>query len=193
MFYSTIWRLMISAMTRDAKPKSESESITFRVERNVLDKLRAEAERKMESVNILGNQIFKEYVYWHSPAAEAGMMYTSKKNLVRIMDKLTQEQINQIVDEHLKDEFVGQVEMITGEYNITSFLRSVEYWMSSSDIHYRHDVKDRIHTYVILHEMGKKWSYFFEWWFKGAFKTLKASDAEVNAADDAIVFKLSMD
>ncbi|MFY9871827.1 MAG: hypothetical protein WAK17_19110 [Candidatus Nitrosopolaris sp.] len=30
------------------------------------------------------------------------------------MDKLTQEQIIQFVDEHLKDEFVGQVEMITG-------------------------------------------------------------------------------
>ncbi|MGC1929450.1 MAG: hypothetical protein WA667_10785 [Candidatus Nitrosopolaris sp.] len=43
------------------------------------------------------------------------MMYASEKNLVHIMDKLTQEQINQIVDEHLKDEFVGQVEMITGE------------------------------------------------------------------------------
>jgi len=56
---------MISPMARDAKRKSESESITFRVERNVLDKLRAEAERKMESVNILGNHIFKEYVYWH--------------------------------------------------------------------------------------------------------------------------------
>ena len=54
---------MISAIARDAKPKNESESITFRVKRNVLDKLRTEAERKMESVNILGNQIFKEYVY----------------------------------------------------------------------------------------------------------------------------------
>jgi len=43
---------MISPMARDAKRKSESESITFRVERNVLDKLRAEAERKMESVLI---------------------------------------------------------------------------------------------------------------------------------------------
>ncbi len=62
MFYSIIWRLM-SSMAKDTKRKSESESITFRVERNVLDKLRAEAERKMESVNILGNQIFKEYVY----------------------------------------------------------------------------------------------------------------------------------
>jgi len=188
-----MWRLMISSMARDAKRKSESESITFRVERNVLDKLRAEAERKMESVNILGNQIFKEYVYWHSPAAEAGMMYTSKKNLVRIMDKLTEEQINQIVDEHLKDEFIGQIEMITGEYNIISYLSAVENWMSASGIHYRHDVKDRNHTYVILLEMGKKWSYFFEKWFKGAFKTMKAKDAEVNATDDTIVLKLSID
>ena len=41
--------------------------------------------------------------------------------------------------------------------------------------------------------MGKKWSYFFEWWFKGAFKTLKAKDVEVNATDDTIVLKLSTD
>jgi hypothetical protein len=58
--------------------------------------------------------------------------------------------------------------MITGEYDIISYLRAVENWMSASSIHYRHDIKDRIHTYVILHEMGKKWSYFFEKWFKGA-------------------------
>jgi hypothetical protein len=83
--------------------------------------------------------------------------------------------------------------MITGECNITSYLRSVENWMSSSDIHFRHDVKERIHTYVILHKMGKKWSCFFEWWFKGAFKTLKAKDAEVNATDNTIVLKLSID
>ena len=36
MFYSIVWRLSIFAMTGDVKPKSESESITFRIERNVL-------------------------------------------------------------------------------------------------------------------------------------------------------------
>jgi hypothetical protein len=40
---------------------------------------------------------------------------------------------------------------------------------------------------------AKKWSYFFERWFKGAFKTMKAKDAEVNAIDDTIVIKLSLD
>jgi hypothetical protein len=29
--------------------------------------------------------------------------------------------------------------------------------------------------------------------FKGAFKTMKAKDAEVNATDDTIVLKLSID
>jgi hypothetical protein len=93
----------------------------------------------------------------------------------------------------LKDEFIGEVEMITGEYDIISYLRAVENWMSASGIHYRHDVKDRIHTYVILLEMGKKWSYFFEESFKGAFKTMNTKDAEVNATDDTVVLKLSMD
>jgi hypothetical protein len=41
--------------------------------------------------------------------------------------------------------------------------------------------------------MGKKWSYFFEKLFKGAFKTMKAKDAEVNAIDDTIVLKLSIE
>ena len=121
------------------------------------------------------------------------MMYTSKKNLVRIMAKLTEEQINEIVDEHLEDEFIGQVEMITGEYNIISYLRAIENWMSASAIHYRRDVKDGIHTYVILLGMGKKWSYFFEKLFNGGLKTMKAKDAEVNAIDDTIVLKLSID
>jgi len=49
--------------------------------------------------------------------------------------------------------------------------------MSASAIHYRRDVKDGIYTYVILHEMGKKWSYFFEKLFKGGLKTMKAKDA----------------
>jgi hypothetical protein len=106
---------------------------------------------------------------------------------------MTEEQINEIVDEDLKDEFIGRIEMITGEYNMISYLSAVENWMSASHIHYRHDVKDRIHTYVILHEMGKKWSYFFERWFKGAFKTMIPKDAEVNATDDTIVLKLSID
>ena len=34
---------------------------------------------------------------------------------------------------------------------------------------------------------------FSNGWFKGAFKTMRPKDAEVNATDDIIVLKLSID
>jgi hypothetical protein len=39
--------------------KIESESITFRIEKNILEDLHQESEQKMESINIVANQIFK--------------------------------------------------------------------------------------------------------------------------------------
>ena len=49
-------------LQNDGKKKTESESITFRIEKTVLDELRKEAEQRMESVNTLVNQIIKSYL-----------------------------------------------------------------------------------------------------------------------------------
>ena len=46
---------------RDVKENIQSESMTFRIEKPILDELRSEADQKMESVNTLVNQIIKSY------------------------------------------------------------------------------------------------------------------------------------
>jgi hypothetical protein len=175
------------------KIKTQSESVTLRIEKNILEELHKEAEQKLESLNTLANQILKQYVYWYSHAAEAGMMYSPKPLLIRIMDKLTEEQINQVIDEHMKNDFYGMANMLIGGYNISSYLDNLESWMSASDIHHRHDVNDGIHTYIIHHGMGKNWCYFFERFFKALFKDMKLKYAEVKATDDTIVFKVNVE
>jgi predicted HicB family RNase H-like nuclease len=52
-------------LNRKDRNKIASESITLRIEKDVLNELRNEAEQKMESINILSNQISKSYVTWH--------------------------------------------------------------------------------------------------------------------------------
>ena len=42
-------------MRKPAEGEKRTDSITLRVEKKVLDKLRQEANRKMKSVNVLGN------------------------------------------------------------------------------------------------------------------------------------------
>jgi predicted HicB family RNase H-like nuclease len=46
----------------DSKRKSESESITFRIGKPILNELQQEAEHKLKSINTLVNQIIKLYV-----------------------------------------------------------------------------------------------------------------------------------
>jgi hypothetical protein len=179
--------------TFKVKEKVESESITFRIEKPVLYELRKEAQGKLESVNTLANQIFKKYICWYSHAAEAGMMYCPKPLLIRIMNKLSEQDINQIADEYMKYEFCVIANMLSGEYSISSFLNNIESWMSASDIHYRHTVYDNVHTYIIQHEMGKRWSYFFEKFFKTVFNDMKLKSAEVKTTYNTIILKVNTD
>jgi hypothetical protein len=101
-------------LRRPAEVENRTESVTLRVEKKVLDNLREEAKRSMKSVNILGNQVLKSYVNWHSPAVDAGFVYIGKKNLSRILDKLTEKEVDQILEEYFETEFIGRLKMITG-------------------------------------------------------------------------------
>ena len=47
-----------------SKRKRQTESLTLRIDKEILDKLRKESEQKTVSVNTLTNQIIKSYIKW---------------------------------------------------------------------------------------------------------------------------------
>lgn len=173
-------------MRRAAEPQNKTESITLRVEKKVLDKLRDEASREMKSVNVLGNQILKFYVNWHSVAVDAGFIYIDKKNLSRIADKLTEEEIDQILDGYFENEFVGRLKMLTGDTKLDRFLKMMEGWMFGSGLRYRHMTNNGIHTYVIQHDMGKNAAYYIKTYFKRSLQFMKAKDVQVRSTNDTL-------
>jgi len=81
------------------KRKTESKSMTFRIEKSILDEIRQEATQKMESVNTLVNQIIKSYMQWHKLAKKAGLTYFSKVLITELLNSLSDEQIIQITQE----------------------------------------------------------------------------------------------
>jgi hypothetical protein len=177
----------IPPMRRTAKAENRTESITLRVEKRVLDKLREEAERNSESVNVLGNQVFKFYVNWHSVAVDSGFMYIDKKNLSRILDKLTEDDIDQILDEYFDNEFVGRIKMLTGnKLELDRFLRAMEGWMLGSGFRYRHTTNNGIQTYVIQHNVGKNAAYYIKSYWKKSLEILKVKTVEVKSTNDIL-------
>ena len=117
---------LVYCLRKPAEPDKRTESLTLRIETNVLVKLREEADRTGKSTNMLGNQILKFYVNWHSVAVDAGFVYIDKKNLSRIADKLTQNDIDKILDEYFENEFFDRIKMLTGSNGLDKFIRAME-------------------------------------------------------------------
>ena len=82
-----------------SKRKQQTESLTLRIDKGLLDKLRKESEQKMVSINSLTNQIIKSYIKWYSPAQRAGIMFVPKCLLIPLINNLAEYQILNIADE----------------------------------------------------------------------------------------------
>ena len=140
------------------KPHRKTESITLRVEKNIMDELRNEAEQRMESLNTLANQV-KSYVTWHKPAAKAGNYNVPKTLLTDMFEALTEEQIARITENWVRKYSKDVILMINKEHNLESFLDGFRVWMDLSGFQYTHHQDGGFESYVIRFDMGKKFNY----------------------------------
>lgn len=139
--------------------KSANESITLRLGGDTLEALRNEASQKQTSVNNLVSQVLTQYVRWYSNANIAGFISVRKTMVERLLDNHTEEQVAQIaaqVSKSAKD----SVLLLRSHYSIANALDVLETWIAISGFTYKHAVDGSRHTFVIQHEMGKKWSLF---------------------------------
>ena len=171
-------------------PSKKTETTTFRLEKDILDDLRKTAETDKITLNSLINQIFSQFVKWDSRAPKAGLVPLPKVLLVKIMDKLTNDQIIQIAKYMVDKEIKDIILVLRREHNIITFLDVVESWAKTSDFPFEHEEKNDMHKYVISHDMGKKWSLYFGEVFKRMFEQLEITKAEFDITDKTLLFTI---
>ena len=176
-------------MQRVKRVKSPNGSVTFRFDNEILNKLRDEAGQKRVSLNTLASQIFQSYVEYDMYASRAGMISFPKSLLVRIMDRLSEQEVGQLSEYIAKNEFKEMTLLVKNEYNLSAFLDMIESWLRVSGIGYRRDVIESVQTFVIQHDMGERWSTYFEKLIKYAFKDLNENEPVFDISDNSIAFR----
>jgi len=73
--------------------------------------------------------------------------------------------------------------------NTTYQLDMIESWLRASGIGYRRDVIDSVQTFVRHHDMGERWSTYFENLIKYVFKDLNENEPVFNKSDNSIAFR----
>jgi hypothetical protein len=122
-------------------------------------------------------------------ASKAGMIPFPKSLLIRIMDRLGEQEVDQLSEYIAKNDFKEMTLLLKNEYNLSTFLNMIESWLRVSEIGYRRDTIDDIQKFVIQHHMGKRWSRYFESLIKYAFKDLNQNEPVFEINNNSIAFR----
>jgi hypothetical protein len=175
-----------------SKPKRNTESITFRLDSNVLGRLRSEAAQKDVSINTLVSQVMKQHCDWHSNAAKAGFIAVRKGFLTKIMDKISAEEIRLVSKELAAKETKDFVLLLRSEYNLDSALSVAENLIRISGYPFRHETTDTVHSYVIQHDMGSKMSLHLASLYESLFQDFGLERVQMDISDNVLSFVVDL-
>jgi hypothetical protein len=169
-----------------------SGNITLRFDGDVLEQLRNEANQKRVSLNTLASQIFKTHTAFSGAAAKAGMISFPKNLLIRLMNRLPEEEVKQLSQEIVKNEMKDMLLMIKRQYSTEAFIDLIESWIRVCGFPFTHDQSGNTHNFIIQHDMGKRWSIYLAELFKFVFNDLGAKWADFQTTDNTITFNVDI-
>ena len=172
--------------------KRQTESITLRVDTEILDELRKESDEKLVSLNTLANQIMKLYVKWYSPAQRAGIMFIPKCFLACIMETLADYEVANIAEEFKKCGYQETLLLMSKEYSLPVLLELFDTWLHVSNMQHVRKLNEGTLTYIINHGLGKKWSLLLERSFEYLVNELGIRGAKFNVTNSTVTIKLDV-
>ncbi len=123
-----------------ASSKSSTKGVTFRLPTEKLEQLRKAADARSISPNILFNQILKAHLNSHSMAAHAKLSYLPKSFLVRLLNELTNDELDELARDVAKNDLVDISLFLRGGFNIASISQIAEIWLRIAQMSHRIEV-----------------------------------------------------
>ncbi|TLX80037.1 MAG: hypothetical protein E6L05_00615 [Thaumarchaeota archaeon] len=126
-----------------------------------MDKLKASAKIEGLPLNAMINQILIEYLQWDMTATKAGWIVVLSDVLKRMMNELDEKTLYKIAvatADSTKDVRL----MMTGDDTIDGFFSILRNRLRKSGISYVESSEKGMIKFIIHHNMGKKWSFFYK-------------------------------
>jgi len=162
----------ISDFGTNYNKSNETVTVTFRIDKSVLDKIRAEASRHDLSLNSFLNRILKEFTEWDMFMPDAGSIPVAKPVVVQMFQKLTRDEIQNLATKIGKNAIEDMVIFMKGGMDLDSFLKWLELRMKNCSVDINHIVDKNKHTYIMKHDLGENWALYNKTMLETIFKEL---------------------
>lgn len=138
----------------------ETATVTFRIDKIVLDRIRAEASRHDISLNSFLNQILREFTEWDMFMPDAGSIPVAKPMVVQMFQKMSKDEIQDMANKIGKNAIEDTVLFMKGSIDLDSFLKWLETPMKKCSVDINHIVDNNKDTYIMKHDLGENWALY---------------------------------
>jgi predicted DNA-binding ribbon-helix-helix protein len=160
---------------------------TIRID-SELDKALIEiAAKERISVNSLINNSLRKYAEWDNFAIKFGVITNFTVAAKKIISYLTDDQVKELgkwVGENVFRDFII---FWNKSLDLESVLHSIKVLGSSGNYLYEEYVSNGNHTIICKHNLGPKWSLYYETTFKSLFEKSLGIKVETACTEDQIV------
>ena len=183
---------MVSA--REKQPKKETtRSITYRLPETLINELDDEARQKKISQNVLVRQILEKYIQWDRYSSKMGMIPVPKEILQTLGGNLDGKDIDAIINV-LFPVIKNTVMFIKGGFDLERCIETLEEYMRTSGMNSDHRVDGNLHSFIIQHDLGIKWSVFTEQLLTQIFRNFASDkDLKFQTTDSTVILKVVLD
>jgi hypothetical protein len=181
-------------LDNDIYKAREFVTMTFRLNRKVIESFRKESERTGMSMNALVNQVLCHYVEWDSFEPKIGMIPFPKAVLARIFSEMKEDQITKLASSIGKDTAIDMAIFMKGRMDVLAFISWLEARMRNSgfQVVYRVDSVRGIHTVTIKHDLGKNWSLYLRTMLQSILADFFKRQSEFVVSDSMISASFSL-
>jgi hypothetical protein len=118
------------------------------------------------------------------------MVSFPKTLLVRIMDRLSAREVDNLSEYIAKNEIKDMALLMKSEYSVAAVLDMFEAWLRASGFAYRREIIHNVQTVIIQHEMGRRWSEYFVKLIEYIFEDLNEKKPDFEISDNSVAFRI---
>ncbi len=184
-------RIMVPPREQQQK-KETTRSITYRLPEKMINELDAEAKQKKISQNVLVRQILEKYLQWGRYSEKIGMIPVPKEILETLGEELDGRDIDEIINV-VFPMIKNTVMFIKGGYDLERCIETLEDYMRASGMNSDHRVDGELHSFIIQHDLGMKWSVFTEQLLTQVFRNFASDrDLKFQTTDSTVILKVAL-
>ena len=166
--------------------KKKSQTITVRLDPDLIEDLKNDAEMERINVNALISKVLSNHILWERYERKMGLLPMTKPFVKYSIDQMEDSEIIHLAEEVEKDTFADILNFMKGEYSVEEFIEILRSWLYVAWM--QHDVikSKNTWTFKIQHDLGAKWSLYVKTLVTELFHDILQKKLEVRTSKNSI-------